>query len=121
MKIPRPIIALGAVLLVAAAFFAGNELRLWRDTIFHSNAGGTIVLPSGHRLPTNQWIVFPSGIPEIGFLQIGDGHSRRQHVIQNHDSSQLATLATATKSAPAVVVNFTGVGPDGYREFWVEN
>lgn len=78
-------------------------------------------LPSGHRLPTNQWIVFPADVPEIGFLQMGDGHSRRHHVIQNHDSSQLALLATPTKSAPAVVASFTAVGPSGYREFWVEH
>jgi len=121
MKIPRLILALGAVLLVMVGLFAGNECRLWRDTIFHSKAGCTLVLPSGHRLPTNQWILYPAGVPEIGFLQIGDGHSRRQHVIQNLDSSQLATLVTPTKSAPVVVASFKAVGPNGYREFWVEH
>ena len=121
MKIPRPITALGAVLLVGAACFAGNECRLWRDTIFHSKVGGSIELPSGHRLPTNQWIVFPPDVPEIGFLQIGDGRSKRQHVIQNHDMSHLAVLATPAKSAPAVVGKFAAVGPHGYREFWVEH
>jgi hypothetical protein len=121
MKLPRPLPALAAVLLIAAALFAGNHFRLWRDTIFHSKAGGTIVLPSGHRLPTNQWLVYPADVPEFGFLQIGDGRSRRQHVIQNHDSDHLATLVTPTKSAPVVVTNFKAVGPTFYREFWVEH
>ncbi|WP_395752687.1 hypothetical protein [Prosthecobacter sp.] len=121
MKLLRPLPALAAVLLIAAALFAGNHFRLWRDTIFHSKAGGTIVLPSGHCLPTNQWIVYPADAPEFGLLQIGDGRSRRRHVIQNLDFDHLATLDTPTKSAPVVVTTYNSAGPKAYREFWVEH
>lgn len=119
MKARRLLLALGTALLLLTLVAAGNQFRFWRDTIFHSTDGGMIELPSGHQPPTNQWLVFPADIPELGFLQMGDGRSGRQHLIQNHDHSHLATLLTSKDAAPAVVTDFYSVGPQGYREFWV--
>lgn len=110
-------LTLGFLLSIAISVALRN-LPLWRDTRINSVAGGKIQLASGHMVPSNRWFSLPADTGELGFLQIDEGGTPRNYLVQNDVSRDLAVMITPEGSKPLELVKAGGSG--GRTEIWVE-
>ena len=108
-----------AVLFVAALCCAGlvraNKSRLWRDTIYRSDVQGVVVLPSGQRFPTNQWVATGHRRP----LSVASGPSPGEFLLINRNNTEIAVIEFDGRQYAAVIQDYTLAKPNYVAEFWL--
>lgn len=129
MKHQRVSIAvLALALLGIASFMADRHLPLWRDMRINSSSPedmrinssltADIRLPSGHIVPSNEWLRFPREAPELGFLQVHQGNTYHNLLFQSDVSTELAEMITPDGPKPLELVRGGSSGET--TEYWVE-
>ena len=112
-----------SMLLVSCLVLANQYMRLWRDTIFHSQDVSAFVLPNGIEVPTNRWLsksALLAGHQSFSYVLTlsHDGHYEAPFHLSFEDSEndEYAKTVEPNGAVFEMLITSCTVSADGYTE-----
>lgn len=110
---------LKSVFALAAIVAVSIPIAKWlrADTIFYADASFIIRFPDGKTIATNRWFRRTS---DLDFSLLVADQARQFNIIQDNDSSAVATINYDGKKYAALITHYRVRGPSYRGEFWLK-